>query len=126
MKIPLLKRKDNIKPLKAKDGALVYELFKKGKDGIKNIGLASGILEPLRAAFPHYHKISEEIYYIASGKGKINAGKLKFDVSSGDAVYIPTDTVHSLENTSPAEPLHVLCISSPPYAEDDFISAGEK
>lgn len=120
MKGPIFKIKNKIKPQKAKDGALVYELFKDGK-GIKSVGLASGFLDPDRKAFPHFHKVSEEIYYIASGKGKVKAGDSTFIVEAGDAVFIPRNMVHALENTSKREKMHVLCISSPPYKPKDFI-----
>lgn len=117
----IIKRKNNIKPFKARDGALIYEIFTKTKPAIKNIGLASGILKPNKKALPHFHKISEEIYYVISGKGRINIAEKKFSVREGDAAYIPRNTTHALENISRKKLLSVLCISVPPYKEKDFI-----
>ena len=78
---PLIRRVNKLKPFLAKDGALIYELLRPQNSGIKNMGLAMGELGKRKKAIPHYHKISEEVYFVLSGNGEItvdgNTKKLK-------------------------------------------------
>lgn len=122
----ILRRASDAKPFRARDGAVVYELFRPGNSKIKNMGIAFGTLETLEKARPHFHKISEEIYYILSGRGKVRVGDLKLKIGPGDTIYIPIKKVHGLENTSPSRILKVLAISSPAYSEKDIFFIGEK
>ncbi len=108
------------KPFIARDGALIYELFRKSGLKIKNISIATGFLKPRQLAIPHFHKVSEEIYYVLLGKGRVRVGNKKEEIRQGDAVYIPIKAIHALENTSKTKPLKVLAISSPPYLEKDI------
>lgn len=111
---------DDIEGAVAMDGALVKEVLVR-KDS-ENVGIAVGELSPRRSAVPHYHKVSEELYYVQSGKGFATVGGRRFEVSSGDAVYVPTNMMHALENAGDG-PMRVVCISSPAYADSDFIRA---
>jgi len=116
----ILRRISDTKPFKAMDGATIYEIFRPGNSKIKNIGIAGGFLKPSQKALIHFHKISEEIYYIVSGKGKVRVGDAKVKIREGDSIYIPIKTVHALENTSKTKPLRILAISAPPYSEEDI------
>ncbi|MFH1638569.1 MAG: cupin domain-containing protein [Candidatus Woesearchaeota archaeon] len=105
--------KHNIQPKAASDGAIVYELVS------GTVGLALGVLPKNRIATSHYHKITEEIYYVISGKGKAKVGDKAYDVKKGSVVHLPTNTLHSLESE---EELKILCISSPSYTHSDFLT----
>src|SRR3989338_5861390 len=107
----------------ALDGATVYEVDSAEERRAQGFGVAIGFLPPLRAATRHYHNISHEIYYVASGKGKLHLGDKLFDVTAGSVIYVPVPVVHGLENISECEDLRVLCISSPPFQDGDFIKA---
>lgn len=122
----ILRRASEAKPFKARDGAVVYELFRPGNSKIKNMGIAFGTLETRQKARPHFHKISEEIYYILSGRGKVRVGDSRLEIGQGDAIYIPIKKVHGLENTSSSRILKVLAISSPAYSEKDIFFVGRK
>jgi mannose-6-phosphate isomerase-like protein (cupin superfamily) len=111
--------KESGKPFIAKDGALIYELFRHSGVRTKNISIASGLLGPGQKAFPHLHKKTEEIYYILSGSGKVSIGKVTEKIKPGMAVYVPVNIVHALINTSKAIPLKVLAICSPKYSNKD-------
>ena len=110
----------NKKPFSAMDGALVYELDSQQERRENGVAFAYGTLSPRRQALKHFHRISDEIYYIISGNGRINLGYSVYPVSKGSAVYVPINTVHDLENTEQEE-LEVLCLSIPPYQGNDFI-----
>ena len=112
--------KEQGKPFIAKDGALIYELFRKSGLKIKNISIATGFLKPKQIAIPHFHKKLEEIYFILSGKGRIRIGNKKEKIKRNYAVFIPIKAIHALENTSKSKPLKVIAISSPPYSDRDI------
>ncbi len=105
----------------ALDGALIHELMSADERQHLDVALAVGFLPPGRKAIPHHHRISEEIYYVTDGTGKVRVGEKAFEVKKGSAVYVPVNTVHALENGSATEELKVLCVSSPSYTEGDFV-----
>lgn len=118
---PILKKfKHEKTPIIALDGALIYELISGNKRKRLDVALAVGFLPQKRKAIPHYHKISEEIYYVTSGIGEVHVGEKAFKIQKGSVIYIPINKVHALENKSDTE-LRVLCVSSPAYTEGDFI-----
>ncbi|MFH1174982.1 MAG: cupin domain-containing protein [archaeon] len=110
-------------PITALDGALIYELMTAEERKRLDVALAVGVLPQHRKAIPHYHADSEELYYVIDGRGKVRVGEQTFAVKRGSVIYVPTNTVHALENGSAAEELAILCVSSPAYAEGDFILA---
>lgn len=107
-------------PFVARDGALVFELFGNSGLAIKNMSIASGYLKPQQKALPHFHKVSEEIYYVLSGSGKCRVGDVVEKIKEGNAVYIPAEAIHALENTSHTKTMKVLAICSPPYQDSDI------
>lgn len=107
-------------PFSALDGAIVYELMTVSERRELDVALAIGFLPRNRKATPHYHKISEEVYYITSGQGRARVEELGFNIKKGSVVYVPANAVHALENTSSVEDLNVLCLSSPSYTDGDF------
>ncbi|MBU4069882.1 MAG: cupin domain-containing protein [Nanoarchaeota archaeon] len=113
-------------PITALDGALIYELMNVEEREQLDVALAVGFLPAGRKAIPHYHKISEELYYVTDGFGRVRVGEQDFEVKKGSIIYIPTDKVHALENESDLEELKVLCVSSPSYTEGDFILKNDR
>jgi len=108
-------------PITALDGALIYELMNTDERKSLDVALAVGFLPEGRMAIPHYHRRSEEIYYVTDGTGKVRVGEHNFEVKRGSVIYVPTNKVHALENGSNSEKLKVLCVSSPSYTRGDFI-----
>ncbi len=108
-------------PITALDGALIHELIPPKERKRLDIALAAGFLPIGRKAIPHYHTISEEIYYVFSGSGKIRVGEEHFEIKKGSVIYVPRNKVHALENKSEVDDLQVLCVTSPAYTEKDFI-----
>jgi mannose-6-phosphate isomerase-like protein (cupin superfamily) len=73
-----------------------------------NLGVvASGVPD-------HYHKISDEMYYIHSGRGTMRLGGDYRDVAEGDIVSIPRGMVHGLEKTG-GDSMVIFIITSPPF-----------
>lgn len=102
----------------AEDGALIYEINTNEERKNTGIGLAYGILYEGKSAKQHFHKESDEIYYVISGEGKVMLDGSQFDVKKGSIVYMPKMSVHGLQNSGNSG-LEVLCISWPPYNDKD-------
>jgi len=68
----------------------------------------------------HYHKASEEIYFILDGYGTMDIGGEKKDVVPGDAILIPAGAWHQI---TAADDLRFLCCCSPPYSHEDTFFA---
>ncbi len=62
----------------------------------------------------HYHKISDEMYYIHIGRGRMRLGDSYTDVTEGDIISIPHGMVHGLVNTG-GERMVIFIITSPPF-----------
>ena len=82
-------------------------------------GLTTGevIIYPGQGHAPHQHPGEEEVIYVISGTGSQTVGDgAAFDISEGDAIYIPADTLHSTYNTT-WSPLRLVVVYTPGGAE---------
>lgn len=102
------------------DGSEIRELLAHRNSSIRNQSLAEARLAPGQSTTPHFHRRSEEIYYILSGEGQMRlAGEVR-QVGGGDAIAIPPGVVHRLTNTG-AEVLKLLCCCAPGYEHEDTV-----
>ena len=62
------------------------------------------------AVYPHTHP-THEFYYVTSGRGMMTIGDEEREISQGDLVYIPPDTVHSLKPVSDHASIHCFCFA---------------
>lgn len=62
------------------------------------------------AVYPHTHP-THEFYYVTSGRGLMTIGDEEREISQGDLVYIPPDTVHSLKPISDHASIHCFCFA---------------
>jgi mannose-6-phosphate isomerase-like protein (cupin superfamily) len=62
----------------------------------------------------HYHRISDEMYYIHTGTGRMRINNEYSDVTEGNIVTIPRGSIHGLENTGPRNMI-IFIITSPPF-----------
>jgi len=66
----------------------------------------------------HYHRLSEEFYFITEGHGLMEIDGESKPVKAGDAILIPPGAWHQI--TADAQsPLTLLCCCAPPYSHDD-------
>jgi mannose-6-phosphate isomerase-like protein (cupin superfamily) len=104
---------DRAEPFTTKDGSTIRELFHTDAQS-----LAEATLEPDQATQRHYHRTTEEIYFVVKGSGRMEVDGDTRVIRPGDAVLIPPGAWHTLENTGTSE-LRILCCCSPPYSHDD-------
>jgi len=112
--------KENVRPFEGMCGT-VWELINPRNTPVKNVNLTIVVVNPKKEAEEHYHKMTEELYYVIKGKGYVKIGQDTYTLKEGDAIYIPPGKPHKLINKSDL-PLEVLVVNSPPYSPDDTFS----
>ena len=103
-----------------KDGSEIRELLAHRNSDIRKQSLAEARVQPGQRTAPHYHRQTEEIYYILRGGGEMNIDGERRSVGPGDAVAIPPGKVHTIFNSG-AEPLVFLCCCAPAYEDEDTV-----
>jgi mannose-6-phosphate isomerase-like protein (cupin superfamily) len=100
-------------PFVTKDGSTIRELHHTDAQS-----LAEATLEPDQATQRHYHRVSEEIYFVVKGSGDMEIDGEHKRIAVGDAVLIRPGAWHTLHNNGTSE-LRILCCCSPPYSDSD-------
>ena len=112
------------KPLVTPHGTYITPLIDRSTSAATSCSLAEEMLPPGMAVQPHYHKTHEEIYYLITGSGRMRVADEWKEVSAGDAVYIPTNAVHSLQNTG-KEDIRLVVVVGPAFSFDDVFQSAE-
>ena len=103
-----------------KDGSEIRELLAHRNSCISKQSLAEARVPPGASTMPHYHPLTEEIYYILEGTGRMTIGEETRDVGPGDAIAIPPGAIHTITTTS-STPLKFLCCCAPGYEHSDTV-----
>lgn len=98
-------------PFTTKDGSTIRELHHTELQSLAEASLTAG-----QATERHYHRASEEIYFVLEGEGELEIDGERRTVTPGDAVLIPRGARHEITALGP---LRFLCCCSPPYSHDD-------
>jgi mannose-6-phosphate isomerase-like protein (cupin superfamily) len=104
---------NTVEAFTTKDGSTIRELHHTAQQS-----LAEATLEPDQATQRHYHRLSEEIYFVIKGSGELEIDGERRHIRPGDAALIPAGAWHELVNDGNSE-LRILCCCSPPYSHDD-------
>lgn len=104
---------EGVEAFVTKDGSTIRELHHTLVQS-----LAEATLEVEQATERHYHRVTEEIYFVLKGQGRMEVDGEVTHVRPGDAVLIPAGAWHQLENNGTSE-LRILCCCAPPYSHDD-------
>ena len=101
-----------------KDGSTIRELLGLPTSTlVRNQSLAEATLADGQATQRHYHRHSEEIYFLLDGGGLMEIDGEEREVGSGDAVLIPPGAWHTLR--AGAGGARLLCMCAPPYTHGD-------
>ncbi len=104
------------KPFTTKDGSAIRSILDGTNAPVALQSLAEASLPVGCQTARHYHKVSEEFYFILEGEGEMEIdGEIK-KVSVGDAVLIPREAWHQITAVSA---LTFLCCCAPPYQHED-------
>lgn len=110
-------------PFTTLDGSTIREVCGPAWTPARNQSLAEATVPPGGETIPHYHVVSEELYFITSGNGRLRVGDEVRDVRPGDCAVIPPGVEHQLVNPG-TEPLVLLCCCAPAYAHEDTVLTG--
>ncbi|MFZ2268099.1 MAG: cupin domain-containing protein [Azonexus sp.] len=110
--------RDRIAPYITLDGSEIRELLHPGRHAVRQQSLAEAVVPPGASTLLHRHAISEEIYHVTRGSGRMTLGTEKFAITVGDSILIAPGVAHCVENTGVAA-LHILCCCAPAYAHED-------
>ncbi len=103
-------------PFTTKDGSSIRSILDRTNAPVQQQSLAEATLPTGCATQRHYHKLSEEIYFILEGTGTMEIDGESREIKADDAVLIPAGAWHQI---TAKEPLRFLCCCAPPYAHED-------
>jgi mannose-6-phosphate isomerase-like protein (cupin superfamily) len=101
-----------------KDGSEIRELMHPSLHGGTKQSLAEATVPAGTRTLLHRHGMTEEIYHVTAGNGRMTLGDATFEVGPGDSVLIAPGTAHCIEAVGTV-PLRMLCCCSPAYAHED-------
>jgi mannose-6-phosphate isomerase-like protein (cupin superfamily) len=107
---------DRQAPFTTKDKSTIRSLLDASNAPVANQSLAEAILPAGGETQRHYHRLSEEFYYLLEGTGVMEINGESREVAAGDAILIPPGAWHQIRANSP---LRFLCCCAPPYAHED-------
>jgi mannose-6-phosphate isomerase-like protein (cupin superfamily) len=105
-------------PFTTKDGSEIRELLAHRNSSIQRQSLAEARLPVGASTTPHRHPVTEEIYYVVAGRGRMQIEREVCDVGPGDAIAIPPGLAHQITNAGEVM-LRLLCCCAPAYEHDD-------
>jgi mannose-6-phosphate isomerase-like protein (cupin superfamily) len=103
-------------PFVTKDGSEIRSILDRTNAPVKQQSLAEATVQAGASTQRHYHKVSEEFYFILEGKGRMEIDGEERRVRAGDAILIPAGAWHTI---AAEERLRFLCCCAPPYAHED-------
>lgn len=112
----IIRQRDAQAPFTTKDGSTIRSLLDRANAPVEKQSLAEATLPAGGATDRHYHKLSEEFYYVLEGVGTMEVEGREAEVGPGDAILIPADAWHQIRAR---EPMRFLCCCAPPYAHED-------
>ncbi|MBP6785483.1 MAG: cupin domain-containing protein [Verrucomicrobiales bacterium] len=110
------------KPFTTADGSTIRSILDRTNAPVIHQSLAEASLAPGGATERHYHRESEEIYFILEGTGLMEINGEQRTVGPGDAILIPPGEWHQIRCPD-IDGIRFLCCCAPPYShEDTFFS----
>ena len=103
-------------PFTTKDGSTIRSILDRTNAPVRQQSLAEASVPAGVTTQRHYHRESEEFYFILSGAGKMEINGEARTVGEGDAIVIPPGAWHCI---AAASELRFLCCCSPPYSHND-------
>ena len=99
-----------------KDGSTIRSILDRTNAPVQKQSLAEARVAAGGRTERHYHKVTEEFYFILEGEGEIELDGERRMVGPDDAILIPPGVWHTIMAT---ESLRFLCCCAPPYSHED-------
>ena len=107
-------------PFNTADGSTIRSILDRANAPVANQSLAEASVPPGGATERHYHRDSEEFYFILEGNGRMEIDGETREVGPGDGILIPPGAWHQITADAGKEsPLRFLCCCAPPYSHED-------
>lgn len=103
-------------PFTTKDGSTIRSILDSANAPVEKQSLAEATLSIGGETERHWHKESEEFYFILEGAGTMEIDGETREVGVGDAILIPAGAWHQIKAT---QALRFLCCCAPPYRHED-------
>lgn len=103
-------------PFTTKDGSTIRSILDLSNAPVAKQSLAEASVPSGSSTQRHWHKDSEEFYFILEGSGTMEIDGESKDVGPGDAILIPAGAWHQI---TAEETLRFLCCCAPPYRHGD-------
>jgi len=103
-------------PFTTKDGSTIRSILDRTNAPVQNQSLAEATVPVGKPTERHYHKLSEEFYFILEGTGTMEIDGKTREVTPGDAILIPPGAWHQI---TASQTLRFLCACAPPYSHED-------
>ena len=113
-----VRQRDQQAPFTTKDGSTIRSLLDLSNAPVAKQSLAEASIPVGGSTERHYHRLSEEFYFITAGTGEMEIDGQTQNVGPGDAILIPAGAWHQISTTGDA-PLSLLCCCAPPYSHED-------
>ena len=114
----LIINREKARVINTPHGSEIRPLVDRTTSAIKKCSLAEEVLPAGAAVGRHFHRETEEIYYILAGSARMHLGEEQQTVGPGDAIAISPGQVHQIHNTG-REMLVFLCCCAPGYEHRD-------
>src|ERR1700757_653169 len=88
-----------IEPFTTLDGSEIREWAGAVSIPARNQSLAEATIPPGGATAAHYHRLTEELYLVTAGRGRLLIDAEERVVEVGDCALIPPGAIHKLFNT---------------------------
>jgi mannose-6-phosphate isomerase-like protein (cupin superfamily) len=123
----LISRKEIKNPLTTPQGEMIFELLGAGElsGGGSRYSLAEIIIPPGKSSALHYHKDSEEVYYILRGEGRMRINQREFSLQPGQACLIKSGEKHQIWNRGESD-LEFIAICVPAWTPEDSFELEEE
>lgn len=112
----IIRQLENQSPFTTKDGSTIRSILDRTNAPVANQSLAEATMATGQSTDRHYHKLSEEFYFLLEGTGRMEIDGTTQDVGPGDAILIPAGARHQITAHTP---LRFLCCCAPPYDHAD-------
>jgi mannose-6-phosphate isomerase-like protein (cupin superfamily) len=112
----IIKQLSQQKPFTTADGSTIRSILDATNASVANQSLAEASLEAGVKTQRHYHKRSEEIYFILEGDGVMEIDGEERNVTCGDGILIPPNAWHEIKAVTK---IRFLCCCSPVYSHAD-------
>ncbi len=99
-----------------KDGSTIRSILDLSNAPVEKQSLAEAMLPAGGATERHWHRESEELYFILEGSGTMEVDGDEREVGPGDAILIPPGAWHQIRGIGR---LRFLCCCAPPYRHED-------